>query len=102
VQLLQEVGVPGIHDALGYLGHAGVERGAYAWGVRLLAVASTGPPEFSELSVFLPSALKTERDARLAAARTTLGEEAFAAAWAEGQAMTLEQAVEYALKEDRA
>ena len=29
-----------------------------------------------------------------------LGEEAFARAWAEGQAMTLEQAVEYALSDE--
>ena len=34
------------------------------------------------------------------AARAALGEEAFARAWAEGQAMTLEQAVEYALSEE--
>jgi len=32
--------------------------------------------------------------------RATLGEEASARAWAEGQAMTLEQAVEYALKDE--
>ena len=31
---------------------------------------------------------------------TALGEEAFARAWAEGQAMTLEQAVEYALGDE--
>ncbi len=31
-----------------------------------------------------------------------LGDEAFARAWAEGQAMTLEQAVEYALRDDQA
>jgi predicted ATPase/DNA-binding SARP family transcriptional activator len=35
----------------------------------------------------------------LASSQTALGEEAFAAAWAEGQAMTLEQAIEYALAE---
>jgi len=34
----------------------------------------------------------------VAATRAALGEEAFAAAWAEGQAMTLEQAVAYALE----
>ncbi len=33
-------------------------------------------------------------------ALTTLSEEAFARAWAEGQAMTLEQAVEYALQDE--
>jgi hypothetical protein len=40
---------------------------------------------------------ETERDLTLI--RAQLGEEAFAAAWAEGQAMTLEQAVAYALEE---
>jgi hypothetical protein len=34
---------------------------------------------------------------RLAAVRTTWGEEAFAAAWAEGQRMSREEAVSYAL-----
>jgi hypothetical protein len=33
-------------------------------------------------------------------ARAALGEEAFARAWAEGQAMSAEQAVEYALRDD--
>jgi tetratricopeptide (TPR) repeat protein len=35
----------------------------------------------------------------VAAVRTALGKEAFAAAWAEGQSMALEQAVQYALQE---
>jgi hypothetical protein len=38
-------------------------------------------------------------DRAVAAARRSLGEEAVAAAWAEGRAMTLEQAVAYALEE---
>src|SRR5207247_10617883 len=36
----------------------------------------------------------------VAAAREILGEEAFAAAWAEGRALSLDAAVEYALEED--
>jgi predicted ATPase/DNA-binding SARP family transcriptional activator len=39
-----------------------------------------------------------EHDARLAAARAALGDKAFAAAWAKGRALTLEQAVAYALE----
>jgi hypothetical protein len=38
-------------------------------------------------------------EAQIAAARVALGEEAFAAAWAEGEAMTLEEAVAVALGE---
>jgi hypothetical protein len=38
----------------------------------------------------------------LTAARATLGEAAFAAAWAEGARMTLEQACSYALQDDEA
>jgi len=38
-------------------------------------------------------------DRRLASTRSGLGEAAFVAAWAEGRAMTLEQAIEYALLE---
>jgi hypothetical protein len=37
-------------------------------------------------------------EAEVATARALLGDEAFAAAWAEGQAMTLEQAATYALE----
>jgi predicted ATPase/class 3 adenylate cyclase len=40
-----------------------------------------------------------EHERELAAARTALGKQAFAAAWAEGRAMTLEQAVAFALDE---
>jgi hypothetical protein len=48
-----------------------------------------------------PRAADEERhhDQVLAAVRTTLTADAFVAAWAEGRAMTLEQAVAYALDE---
>jgi hypothetical protein len=35
----------------------------------------------------------------LAEARSALGDEAFGRAWAEGQAMSLDEAIEYALAE---
>ena len=38
-------------------------------------------------------------DKQMASVREALGEEAFAAAWDAGRAMTWEQAVEYALSE---
>ena len=43
---------------------------------------------------------RQERENAISAVRAALGEEAFAAAWAEGEAMTLEQAIAYA-KEDQ-
>jgi hypothetical protein len=46
-----------------------------------------------------PSAPSTADECQMAAARAALGEPAFAAAWAEGQAMTLDQAVVLALAE---
>jgi hypothetical protein len=39
---------------------------------------------------------RQEREARIGALRAGMGEKAFTAAWAEGQAMTHEQAAEYA------
>lgn len=49
----------------------------------------------------LPTAEQDEYDRNLAAARTTLGEQAFTTAWEQGRAMTFEQAIEYALQNDR-
>ena len=49
---------------------------------------------------FLISPLERENHERnIAAVRAALGEEALSALWEEGRAMTVEQAVEYALKE---
>ncbi len=43
-----------------------------------------------------------DKEHRVASVRTAIGDAAFAAAWAEGRAMTLEQAIEYALQGDEA
>lgn len=48
----------------------------------------------------LPPGMREAYDRDMAAARTILGEEAFATAWKVGQGMTIEQAVSYALKEE--
>ena len=42
---------------------------------------------------------QADHDAHVALVRSSLGEQAFSTAWAEGRAMTLEQAVAYALEE---
>jgi predicted ATPase/DNA-binding SARP family transcriptional activator len=65
--------------------------------VRLLGAAEA----FCEtLGAHPPVTIAAEYEHAEAAGRAALGEAAFAAAWAEGRAMALEQAVEYALGED--
>ena len=67
-----------------------------AWAVRLFGAAE----DLQKLIHFTISPReRTEHDQAVATARAALGEEAFAAAWAEGKAMTLEQAITYALEE---
>jgi tetratricopeptide (TPR) repeat protein len=48
----------------------------------------------------LPPVARASYDCDVAAASAQLGETAFAAAWAEGQAMPLEQAIAYALEDE--
>ena len=48
----------------------------------------------------LPPADRVDYERQLAALQKELDETTFAAAWAEGRAMTLEQAIEYALAPD--
>jgi len=48
----------------------------------------------------LPPADRAEHDRSVAAVRTALGEQAFSAAWAEGRAMSLDEAVAFALAEE--
>jgi len=61
----------------------------------LLAAAET---LYSPLRFEMSAAERAEHDQAIAAARAALGEEAFAAAWVEGLAMTMAQAVAYALE----
>jgi tetratricopeptide (TPR) repeat protein len=49
-----------------------------------------------------PPVVRAEHDRTVAIIRTALGDEAFAAAWAEGRAMPLEQVVAYATQETAA
>jgi hypothetical protein len=71
-----------------------VARGQYRRAARLFGAASAMPRVSGYAFLFADSA-GAEED--LAAARRALGEAAFVAAWAEGRAMTVEQALEYAL-----
>ena len=71
-----------------------VSQGRGARSARLLA-ASEALQKTTEYA--LPVAEQAELDQMLEALRENLGEVAFAAAWAAGRAMTLEQAIAYAL-----
>jgi non-specific serine/threonine protein kinase len=87
--------------ALGWCGAEAIGVGKVRRGTRLLAAANRGVrsragSSFSPLITLIEGWLETSRGL----ARATLGEEVFAAMWAEGQAMTPEQAVAYALDED--
>jgi non-specific serine/threonine protein kinase len=89
------------------------DRGGIAWCLEKLAEAASlqNQPERAVRVFGAAAALRApvnsvidpvdqpEYDRLIAALRATLGEEAFAAAWAEGRALTLERAIEVALAE---
>jgi hypothetical protein len=49
------------------------------------------------LGATVPGLLRKEHDARVAQTRQALGEDAFAAAWAQGRMMSADEAIAYAL-----
>ena len=81
-------------DTLGELGVVAHRQDQMGRSVRLLGAASSLRESMD--SVIFRVGPK-EMDAMLASAAEALGEEAFAAAWDAGRAMTMEQAVKYAL-----
>ena len=70
---------------------AQLERAAQLYGAVAFLRDAIGAP--------IPLNERPSYDRDLAATRTALGDAVFEAAWAEGQVMTLEQAVAYALEE---
>jgi hypothetical protein len=68
------------------------ERGAHLLGAAAALRAGRGMP--------LPPNERAAQERTVAAARAALGEDAFAAAWAQCQRMSLEQAIAYALEEE--
>jgi ATP/maltotriose-dependent transcriptional regulator MalT len=70
-------------------------RAARMLGAAQGSMEAAGAPVYN---YYMPDRALYERS--LAVARAILGEEAFAAAWAEGRVMTPERAVEYALERD--
>jgi non-specific serine/threonine protein kinase len=78
-------------------GVVAILRGEPAPGVRLIAAGAAVNPRYA--TVHQP-AVRLDVAAGLACARAALGEDAFAQAWSEGQATTLEQAIADALEGD--
>ena len=66
---------------------------------RLVRLFGAVTPLHGRYGVSLYPAERAAYERQLSAARVQLGEDAYAAAWAEGQALTLEQAIAEALSE---
>jgi non-specific serine/threonine protein kinase len=89
------------------------DRGGIAWCLEKLAEADSLQSRFEQAAIIFGAAAalrapvgsvmdavdRPEYERVISRLRTELGEEAFAAAWTEGQAMKVEQAVDYALAE---
>jgi tetratricopeptide (TPR) repeat protein len=91
LEILQEIGERnGVAASLELFGQLARLQGQAGRAARLFGAAE-GLRE--AMGVLLPPAERAEHDRSVAAARTALGEPAFAAAWAAGQAMSLDQAI---------
>jgi predicted ATPase len=66
-------------------------------GVQFIGAGAAANPRYA--TVLFPS-MRLDVERSLATAKASLGEQAFAVAWSSGQAMTLEQAVTFALEDD--
>jgi hypothetical protein len=78
----------------------GLARLASAKGQRDRAARLFGAAELLRETLGYHASDQADHDKYVASARAGVAETAFAAAWAEGRAMTLEQAIEYALAAD--
>jgi hypothetical protein len=93
--MYRDLGHPaGLSAAVGFLGVLAIRRDAPRTAVRLLGAVGPEPAH----SLFLSPEDRRAYAESIVAAQAAMDEDAFAAAWAEGQAMTLEQAVAYGLE----
>jgi non-specific serine/threonine protein kinase len=88
--------VPCSWNQLVLVAHVATKAGHHTRAARLLGAADVQQRASGMVPLNIARAV---HDETIAAARSGLGEDAYAAAWAEGRAMTLEQAVAYALEE---
>jgi hypothetical protein len=84
----------GITESLSSLARLAAASGEPERAAPLLGVAEA---LFEEIGIRMDPNDRMEFDHSLAATRSRLGEEAFTAAWEQGRAMTVEQAIAYAL-----
>jgi hypothetical protein len=98
--LRREVGnAPAIAQSLqGFAAMAGRQQ---QW-ERAARLSGAAEAVYADLGTALPVNSGAEYWRMVSDARSALGEEAFAAAWAEGRAMSLEAAVGYALQDNDA
>jgi tetratricopeptide (TPR) repeat protein len=95
--LVQESGQPERRiQALESLGRVSQAMGDPARAARLLGAAEAMRESTGEV---MPPVERADHHRAVAAARAALGDEAFAAAWAEGRAMSMEEGLAYALAE---
>jgi predicted ATPase/class 3 adenylate cyclase len=87
---------PGLARLVNLFGVLAVQRGRHGRGARLLGAAAGD--DLQTAAKFFPE-MPRERAEALLAARSALGEAAFATAWAAGQALTVDEALAEALAE---
>ena len=92
MNLIVQSGLEGFACVTGAQGEA--ERAVQLWGAAQALQEAKGIPRDPD---FL-----AEADARISAVRSGMGEEAWEAAWRKGRAMTIEEAVSYAMAEEEA
>jgi hypothetical protein len=73
--------------------------GALVRAIRLFAAADIAVPD-NQFEWDLTDAERADYTRSLAAARAAMPEDTFAAEWAAGQAMTLDEAIAYAVRDD--
>jgi non-specific serine/threonine protein kinase len=88
--------VPCSWNQLVLVAHVATKAGRHTRAARLLGAADVQQRASGMVPLVIARAVHQDT---ITATRSVLGEDAFAAAWAEGRAMTLEQAVAYALGE---
>src|SRR5262249_12122257 len=86
-----------VSEALAILGMIECSQGNMERATRLFGSAQM---LLEQLNTQIPASHRGYYEARIAAARGGLGDEAFASGWAVGQGMTMEQALADALQED--